>query len=197
MTLCSISTIAKHYGVSPSTIRRWVERGYIKLAGRTFGGHRRFQHPADSDAVTSGERKVLGYARVSSHDQRSDLGRQIDRLKSLGCDEVLSDIGSGLNCRKPGLKALLRRLPGGRVSSLVVLHEDRLLRCGVELIRFLCSRMKTELKVIEAPPEISFEMELVRDVTTLMTVFAARMYGRRSHRNKRLTASNAVNRKVA
>ncbi|MDO5532666.1 IS607 family transposase [Sutterella sp.] len=185
MTLCSISTIARHYGVSPSTIRRWVEKGYIELAGRTFGGHRRFRHPDEGIKVDTESRKIVGYARVSSHDQRSDLGRQIDRLKELGCDEVLSDIGSGLNCRKPGLKALLRRLLDGHVSTLVVLHEDRLLRFGVGLIRFICSRMKTELRVVEAPPEISFELELVKDVTTLMTVFCARMYGRRAHSNRK------------
>ena len=36
--LCSIGFIAKHYGVSPSTIRRCVKLGYIRIAGRTFGG---------------------------------------------------------------------------------------------------------------------------------------------------------------
>ncbi|MBM6704428.1 MerR family DNA-binding transcriptional regulator, partial [Sutterella massiliensis] len=35
--LCSIGIIAKHYGVSPSTIRRWAQRGLIKVACRTFG----------------------------------------------------------------------------------------------------------------------------------------------------------------
>lgn len=47
--------------------------------------------------------------------------------------------------------------------------RDRLLRFGVELIRFLCTRMKTEFRVIEAPEDVSFELELARDVTTLMT----------------------------
>ena len=42
MTLYSIGIVAKHYGVSPSTIGRWVEKGFLAVACRTLGGHRRF-----------------------------------------------------------------------------------------------------------------------------------------------------------
>jgi predicted site-specific integrase-resolvase len=31
---------------------------------------------------------------------------------------------------------------------------------------------------------VSFEQELCKDVITLMTVFSARLYGKRSHKNK-------------
>lgn len=61
MTLCSIGVIARHYGVLPSTIRRWVEKGVIQTEGRTFGGHRRFREPAVQSAETA-ERKIVGYA---------------------------------------------------------------------------------------------------------------------------------------
>ncbi len=181
MTLCSIGVIARHYGVSPSTIRRWVEKGVIQTEGRTFGGHRRFREPAVQSAETAG-RKIVGYARVSSHDQKSDLLRQADRLRDAGCDEVISDIGSGLNCRKPGLRRLLRMLLDNRIEKLLVLHEDRLLRFGVPLVRFLCGRVNTEFLVVEAVTPVSFEAELARDVVTLMTVFCARLYGRRGRR---------------
>ena len=75
MTLYSIGIVAKHYDVSPSTIRRWVEKGLLAVVCHTFGGHRRFD--LQLNPVASGvERKHLGYARVSPHDQKEDLLRR-------------------------------------------------------------------------------------------------------------------------
>ena len=97
--------------------------------------HRRFDL-APSESSKQGLH--IGYARVSSYDQKSDLGRQIERLKVQGGDEVISDIGSGLNCAKPGLRKLLKYLLSGNIRRLTVMHEDRLLRFGVGLVKFIC-----------------------------------------------------------
>lgn len=107
-----------------------------------------------------------------------------DGEEEAGCEEVITDIGSGLNCRKPGLRALMRRLLERRISELVLVHEDRLLRFGTALVRFVCSRVKTDVRILEERQDVSFEEELARDVITLMTVFCARLYGRRSRRRK-------------
>ena len=183
--LCAIGAIAKKYGVSPSTIRRWAAKGLIQVACRTFGGHRRFELDEPTLDNSDNRRRHIGYARVSSHDQKSDLKRQAECLREVGCEEVIEDIGSGLNCKKPGLKRLLRALLDGRVSKLTIVHEDRLLRFGVSLIRQICRKVYTVLEVLEEAP--TFEEELARDVITLMTVFCARLYGKRSHRTKRLS----------
>ena len=107
MSLHSISFVARYYGVSPSTIRRWESIGIIPKSVRTLGGHRRFLLP-DTVHSNSQGRIHVGYARVSSHDQKSDLIRQAERLAEQGCEEIITDIGSGLNCAKPGLKHLLK-----------------------------------------------------------------------------------------
>ena len=85
MTLYSIGIVAKHYGVSPSTIRRWAEKGLLAVACRTLGGHRRFDLQLNPVA-TGVERKHLGYARVSSTIKRrpASAGRTTQAGRLLG-----------------------------------------------------------------------------------------------------------------
>ena len=107
-----------------------------------------------------------------------------ERLKQAGCSEVITDIGSGLNCNKPGLRALLNRILKGHVHTLSVVYEDRLLRFGTALIRLMCRKTGTDLRVLQEASPKTFEEELAKDVVTLMTVFCACLYGKRSHKNK-------------
>ena len=132
----------------------------------------------------SDQRIKVGYARVSSYDQRSDLIAQAERLSQYGCQLVIKDLGSGLNCKKPGLKRLLRLLLLHRIGMLVLTHDDRLLRFGTELIYFIANLAGTHIVILDEPQQQSFETELVKDVITLMTVFCARLYGKRSWKNK-------------
>ena len=184
--LLSVGQVAQLFGVCTKTIRRWCATGRLKVHLRTVGQHRRFRL-ADLEpllAIPQDQRKVIGYARVSSHDQKNDLVTQSQRLSDWGCDEVIADLGSGLNCKKPGLKRLLSRIHSGQVKTLVLINEDRLLRFGTEVVFWLCRKMGTDVTILEKKPDASFEEELVKDVITLMTVFCARLYGRRSNKKR-------------
>lgn len=97
---------------------------------------------------------------------------------------MISDIGSGLNCAKPGLRKLLKYLLSGNIQRLTVIHEDRLLRFGVGLIKFICQWTKTEFVVVDPKEVVTFEAELAKDVITLMTVFCARLYARGARHRK-------------
>ncbi len=212
--LMSIGDVAKSFGVCVATVRRWCKNGkfsrVIRTIGnrrwckngkfsrviRTIGNQRRF----DPDEVHEilhpnlDKRIMVGYARVSSYDQRSDLAAQAERLSHYGCQLVIKDLGSGLNCKKPcqlvikdlgsglnckkpGLKRLLRLLLLHRIGTLVLTHDDRLLRFGTELIYYIAHYMGTRVVILDEPEQQSFETELVKDVITLMTVFCARLYG--------------------
>ncbi|WP_315921214.1 hypothetical protein [Mesorhizobium sp. SP-1A] len=80
---------------------------------------------------------------------------------------------------------LLKLIWARQIDVLVLNHKDRLLRFGAELIFRFCSFCKVQVVVIEANGnDVTFEQELSQDVIELMTVFCARLYGKRLHRNK-------------
>lgn len=204
--LVSIGVAARELGIRRETLRRWEAQGRIEAPVRTPGGARRYDlaklrglapHKAPSDRVT-----VL-YARVSSQDQKGDLERQVALLESFSTAngwtyEVLQDLGSGLNYHKKGLRLLIRRICSGEVGRLVLTHKDRLLRFGSELVFSLCEQFGTEVVIVNASEEASFEEELVEDVLEIITVFSARLYGSRSHKNKEvLSALQAAAKEVA
>lgn len=135
----------------------------------------------------------MGYARVSSQDQKKDLITQANVLKDAGCHDVITDLGSGMNCKKPGLTKLLKQIISGELTGLMITHHDRLLRFGHELIFKLCQWFSIDVIILHEKVDKSFEMELTEDVITLMTVFSARLYGKRSHQNRqRRKAANKM-----
>lgn len=159
------------------------------------GGQRRYDLAklrAVAPRKSPPKRITLAYARVSGRDQQEDLKRQADLLEAFCAQngwrfELIQDIGSGLNYNKSGLQTLLDRICSGQAERLVLTHKDRLLRFGSELIFSLCERFGTEVVVInESPQENSFEQELAQDVLEIITVFSAKLYGSRSHKNQRM-----------
>jgi putative resolvase len=176
-------------GVTVRTLHRWEFDGKIKST-RTAGGHRRYDI-ADLISNKSGNQLTVGYARVSSHDQRDDLKRQILVLESYCAkhgweSEVIQDLGSGMNYKKKGLIRLIKLITSYQVERLVLTHKDRLLRFGSDLIFTLCEQFATEVIIINRSEDSTFEEELASDVLEIITVFSARLYGSRSHKNKKI-----------
>jgi putative resolvase len=193
----SIQDAAKYLGVSPQTLRRWENEKKIVPSHRTQGGQRRYDimqlRPCERDPITS-DRLTVAYARVSSHDQKEDLQRQIQMLEMFCSSKgwtfsTLKDLGSGMNYNKRGLKQLLEQIMNGEIGRLVLTHKDRLLRFGAELIFSLCAVKNVEVVIINQGDEPSFEEELAKDVLEIITVFSARLYGSRSQKNKQLMAN--------
>lgn len=73
----------------------------------------------------------IGYARVSTDDQRMDLQR--DALTAAGCEKVFTDTASGAKAARPGLAEALAFARKGDV--LVVWRLDRLGRSLPELVK--------------------------------------------------------------
>jgi predicted site-specific integrase-resolvase len=185
----SIGKVAQYLGVSVVTLRRWEKEGKLSSDSRTFGQHRRYDAYRIQRLFKRHKPKAtIGYARVSSHDQKDGLERQANRLKQHYPNSIIiKDLGSGLNFNKKGLKTLLAMILNQEIDTLVLTHKDRLLRFGSELIFKLCQHFGVRIVVLNQQIEQSFEETLSQDVIELMTVFCARLYGARSHKNRQVS----------
>ena len=76
---------------------------------------------------------LIGYARVSTHDQNLDLQR--DALRAAGCERLYEDRLSGAASARPGLEKLREVLRAG--DTLVVWRLDRLGRSLKDLIAWV------------------------------------------------------------
>lgn len=190
--LITISEAAERLSISPTTLRRWEASGKL-IPERTQGNQRRYRLSQIEPAthLRKQDRKTLAYARVSSHDQKDDLEWQ-KRVLELYCAqqdwtfELISDLGSGVNYYKKGLKRLLNEILAGNVGRLVITHKDRLLRLGAELVFSICEAKQVEVVIVNKGEDTTFEEDLATDVLEIITVFSARLYGSRSRKNKKL-----------
>lgn len=170
-------------GVHPQTARKWFREGNLPVPA-TRVGPRTILVNVEANSTPAKADGVGLYARVSSHDQRDDLARQIARLTGWAAQaghrvvRSEAEVGSGVN----GARAKVRRLLSDpAVTVVVVEHRDRLGRMNTELVEAALSASGRRLVVLDSG---EVEEDLVRDVTEVLNCFCARLYGRRSARNR-------------
>lgn len=198
--LIAIGQASKLLGVTIQTLRNWDKQGLLRPDEITKGGSRRYKLESLKNInknikFNTDNLKTIAYARVSSHDQKDDLIRQVQVLEHYCAKagfnyEIIQDLGSGMNYYKKGLTKLLNLILEGQVKRLVITHKDRLLRFGAELVFAICEAKEVEVIIINKGDEnIKFEEELAKDVLEIITVFSARLYSSRSKKNKKLLES--------
>ena len=190
----------KHeYSVCSATLRRWHLAGKVS-AIRYPGGKRVYNvqavrallndpHPTGRGGGTpppTVQKENLIYARVSSAKQAPDLARQIEELQAAYPQHrVLSDIASGLNFKRRGLRALLDSVHRGLVGQIVIMHKDRLSRFAEDLLEYWFKQAGVQLVVHGQGNDTSHTSELAADLLAITTVFVASHNGRRSAENRR------------
>lgn len=190
MSTYKIGQFAKLVRRTPATIRRWEAEGKI-ASKRLPSGHRYFD---DSDlravmGVKAEHRNTVVYCRVSSKEQKQDLERQLESMQiwalSSGTivDEWITEIGGGLNFKRPKFLAIVDRICRGEIRQLIVAHKDRLVRFGFELIRHICDEHDCELIVVNQI-RLSPEKEMVEDMLAIVHTFSCRLYGMRKYEKK-------------
>jgi len=129
-------------------------------------------------------RRKICYCRVSSGKQKEDLKRQIEVMKKIyPTFEIISDIGSGLNLNRDGLKKIIDYAIKGEIEILVVGYKDRLARFGYDLIERLIKEYSNgEIKVENQDEEKTPMEELSKDIVSIMNVYVAKMNGLRKYK---------------
>jgi putative resolvase len=186
---------AAQQGIHYQTAWKWFRDGKLPVpALQTPSGTILVQPAADA---TPSEDGGLGlYARVSSHDQRTDLDWQVSRLSqwaaaaSAQVVRVEAEVASGMTSRRPKLRRLLA---DPTVRTVVVTHRDRLAPMNTELVEAALAAHGRRLVVLD---DSEVTDDLIRDMVEVLTSFCARLYGRRSARNRALKAVRCAERDV-
>lgn len=182
-----LSIWAKKQGISYRTAWRWFKEGNLPVdAEQTSTGTILIKESASEFS------QVAIYARVSSHEQKNDMDRQVSRLATFVNDhgwvvsETVTEIGSALNGHRPKLKKLLSNI---RIKIIVVGHGDRLMRFGIEYIQSLLEAQGRKLVIVDSK---ELKDDLVEDMIEVLTSFCARLYGRRSAKNRAKKAIECI-----
>lgn len=173
-------------GLSMSTLRTYEKEGKIE-AIRTGNGWRKFnvkKYLIDNNIeVKETNKRNIIYCRVSSYDRKEDLKRQVEFLKNkYPLYEVITDIGSGINFKRNGLKKIIKYAISNELNEVVVTYKDRLCRIGYDLIEYILKEYSNTKIIIEKDEDKSPEKELTDDLLEIITVFSSRLYGMRSYK---------------
>jgi len=136
---------------------------------------------------------VAIYCRVSTGDQKKkgDLARQKERLvdycvqNKLKIEYIFEEVGSGLNDKRKKLRELFTLVSTNKISKVIIEHKDRLTRFNYNIFEFFINSYGVAIECVESVLPQSFENELVTDILTIMSSYSAKIYGKRSHKNKK------------
>ena len=196
--MVSIKKASEILGVSTSTLRRWDDEGKLKPHRTGTRGHRRYDTDELKDYMgiakeeIANELGVAVYCRVSSADQKShgDLERQKLRLleycasQHYRVDYVMDEGGSGMNDKRKKLRKLMKLAREHKFSKLVIERYDRLTRFNYELLVEYFESHGVKIEFLDNVLGTSFESDLVKDILSIIMVFSAKLYGKRSKENK-------------
>ncbi len=177
-----LSEYAKKMGVGYRTAQQWFYKGQIEGAYKDGNGRIYVKTNSFEDKK---EEAVVIYARVSSHEQKNDLERQIERLrlycasKGYKIYKEVKEVASGMNDNRRQLNVILN---DNKVTKIVVEHKDRLTRFGFNHMKLLLNRLNMQIEVINETE--NKKEELVNDFVSIITSFCAKLYGKRNGKQK-------------
>ncbi len=182
--------------VHPNTIRRWEAEGKLHCEWTPGGKERRIPESEIRRIMGTAEDNadaVVLYGRVSGHGQKNDLKTQVKCLEvefapRFAQVHTITDVGSGLNARRRGLRKLFDLARSRSARAVAITYKDRLTCFGFEYLEAFFTAHDVEVLILHPDDDQTPEEELVSDMVALVTSFAGRIYGRRSHKTKEIVA---------
>jgi predicted site-specific integrase-resolvase len=186
MVFVSNAEASKALNVSIPTLHKYGEKGLIETY-KTPGGHRMYnvdKFLEDNGIKPKVVKHRVCYCRVSSAGQKPELENQKKYMSDKYPDhELISDIGSGINFKRKGFRKIVEYAVEGELEELVISYKDRLCRIGYDLLEFLFTKYSnTNIIVDKEEEEITSTEEMANDVMEIITVFSAKMHGKRSYK---------------
>jgi putative resolvase len=124
---------------------------------------------------------VAIYARVARKKYLNRLEKQLDRLKSY-CKDMnyeivleVSDIASGGNEKRRGLRHLMDMAKNGKFSKLIIDSEERLARFGIEYLRVFFKSHGVEIEETGCENCLGLQKELAEDLIATVSLLTRRL----------------------
>lgn len=175
-------------GKSVITLQRWDNSGKL-IAHRTPTNRRFYTEDQYNDYMGISKiknRKNIIYARVSTNNQKDDLNNQVDFLQQycnangVIIDDIITDIGSGLNYNRKKWNKLLDSVIANEIDTIYIAYPDRFIRFGFDWFKHFCEKFNTKIIVVNNE-KLSPEQELTQDLINIIHVFSCRSYGIRKY----------------
>jgi predicted site-specific integrase-resolvase len=181
---------AKLIGKSVQTLQRWDREGKLK-AKRSFTNRRYYTHEQYIEYFgqrATPDKKNVVYCRVMHKRQRHELENQKKAIetfcisKGLEISEWLVDTGSGLDYQRRSFLILMEMIERGEVGTIVVAHQDRLVRFGFELFERFCENHGAKIIVMNHD-SLSPKDEIGEDLLFIINHFSIRLDVLKKYKN--------------
>lgn len=183
---------ASMLGVSVLTLQRWDNEGKL-IAYRNPKGRRYYKETQYREYMGFQHENKVGktiiYARVTNQGQKNDLVNQIEFLrifanaKGVIVDEVLTDIGSGLNYKRKKWNEIIDLALKREIKTIIISHKDRFVRFGYDWFESFLQKCGVEIVIVNNE-SLSPKEELIQDLISIIHVFSGRIYGLQKYKKK-------------
>ena len=148
-----------------------------------------FASASKTSCSNNSSRKVIIYTRVSTNNQKDNLLNQVNFLQNfinangIIVDEIIQDIGSGLNYKRKKWNELLDEVMENKIDMIIVSNKDRFIRFGFEWFESFADRHGCKI-IIMNQESLSPTEEVTQDLLAIIHCFSSRLYGLRKYKDK-------------